>query len=53
MFLDSVASMDAAHVADLYGCNLVSRCLGRDYVGLPPPSVAVLSWTRSGFTQFD
>jgi len=51
--LVAVGSMDAAHVADLYGCDPVTCCLGHGYVGLSSSSAAVLSWTRSGFTQLD
>src|SRR5206468_7257380 len=52
-FLADITPMDGAHVADFHGCNPGNRCLGRNYIGFPLASAAVLSRTRSGLTQFN
>ena len=52
-FLDGLTPMDAAHVANLCGCNPVTRYLGCDYVGFPLAPVAVLSRASGGITQSD
>ena len=43
--------LDAAHVPDLYGGNLVSRYLGRDYIRFPTAPDAVFSRPSSGPAQ--
>jgi len=52
-FLAAIAPMDAAHVADFYGCNSLNGCLGRYYDGFALASAAVLSRTLRSFTKFD
>ena len=51
--LAGIASMDAPHVADFYGCNPVSRPVGPDHIRLSIAAIAVLSGTRRGIAQFD
>ena len=49
--LASAAQMDAAHLADFYRCNPVTRRLGRDHGRLALASAAVLSRTCSDLTK--
>ena len=48
-----IAPMDAADVADFYGRNPVTWCLGRGYIRLPLAAAPVLSRARGGIAQPD
>jgi hypothetical protein len=52
-FLAGTAPMDAAHVANFYSSDPVTRCLGRDHGWFALATAAVLSRTCVGFAQFD